>query len=140
MPSRRRRSQPDLHHPTFFVDRGLGLRMLPAVFRDAGYEVVPMAHRYPDGADQLVPDDEWIREVSARSWVALTKDVRIVRDHADALAASTIRVFALDNANITGEAMAERYRRHLHRIVQRARKPGPYVYVVHHDRLELRWP
>lgn len=47
MPSRRRRSQPDLHHLTFFVDRGLGLKMVPAVFRDAGYEVVPMAHHYP---------------------------------------------------------------------------------------------
>ena len=72
--------------------------------------------------------------------MALTKDSALVRDHAEALAASTLRVFALPNANLTGPEMARRYEANLHRIVQHARKPGPYVEVVHPDRLERRWP
>jgi hypothetical protein len=139
MPSGRRRSPPEAP-PTFFVDRGLGRKHVPAVFRDAGFVVVPMAELYPGGADQDVADDRWIADVAARGWVALTKDARIVRDHAAALEASTLRAFALDNANIVGEAMAERFRHNLHRILQRARRPGPFVDVVHKDRLERRWP
>ena len=99
-----------------------------------------MAGLYPDGADQLVGDDIWIADVSARGWVALTKDVSIIRDHHESLAASALRVFALDNANITGDEMARRFQANLHRILQRARKPGPYVDVVHKDRVERRWP
>lgn len=72
--------------------------------------------------------------------MALTKDVNIIRDHEPALRVSTLRVFALDNANITGDEMARRYETNLHRIVQRARKHGPYVDVVHRDRVERRWP
>lgn len=110
------------------------------MFTEAGFEVVLMAAVYPRGADQSVPDDQWIADVSARGWVALTKDANIIRDHQEALAASTLRVFALDNANITGDEMARRFRAHLHRIVQRARKAGPYVDIVHKDRVERRWP
>ena len=49
------------------------------------------------------------------------------------------RVFALNNANLTGEEMATRYTKHLNRIVQRAAAPGPYLYVVTAAGLELRW-
>jgi PIN like domain len=102
VPSGRRRSPRDLDL-TFFVDRGLGRRLVPEVFREAGHGVVLMAELYPDDADQLTGDDRWIGDVSARGWAA-------------------------------------RYRTNLHRIVQRCRKPGPYVDVVHRDRIERRWP
>lgn len=99
-----------------------------------------MGDLYPSGTDQFVGDDVWIADVSAHGWVALTKDVSIIRDHRDALAASTLRAFALDNANLTGDEMALRFEVNLHRILQRIRKKGPYVDVVHKDRLERRWP
>ena len=35
--------------PTFFIDRGLGRRHVPSVFTNAGYRVVLMSDRYPDG-------------------------------------------------------------------------------------------
>lgn len=79
-------------------------------------------------------------EVAGEGWVALTKDVNIVRDHQAALRASDLRAFALSNANIAGDEMARRYAVNLHRILQRCRKPGPYVDVVHPDRVERRWP
>lgn len=99
-----------------------------------------MAQAYPDGTDQMIGDDEWIGRASAENWIALTKDDSIRRDHAAALAASTLRVFALNNAKLTGDEMAERFCIHLHRILQRAAKPGPYVYVVTASGLEFRWP
>ena len=77
MPSSRRRSQPEPEPPTFFVDRGLGRRQVPAVFVDAGFDVVLMAELYPGGSDQSIPDDRWITDVSAKGWVALTKDANI---------------------------------------------------------------
>lgn len=49
-------------------------------------------------------------------------------------------MFALSNANITGPEMAERVSRNLNRIRQRAEKRGPYLYVIHQNRLEKRWP
>lgn len=137
MRSSRRRPEPS--PPTFFIDRGLGRHHVPAVFESAGFEVIRMADAFPDDG-QHVGDDEWIERVSGEGWVALTKDTALVRDHAHALAASTLRVFALPSANLTGPAMAQRFESNLNRIVQRSRKLGPFVDVVHPDRLERRWP
>lgn len=125
--------------PVFFLDRGLGRHFVVEAIVAAGYKVKPMTDVYPNGLDQRVADDEWIARAAAEGWVALTKDASIVRDHKDALAASTLRVFALNNANLTGPQMAERYRTNLNRIVMRARRPGPDVYVVTRSGLELRW-
>lgn len=99
-----------------------------------------MSELYPDGEDQRVADDRWIAEVGSLGLVALTKDVAIVRAHRDALAASTLRVFALPNANLTGQEMADRFAHHVNRIVQRARQPGPFVDVLGPKRIERRWP
>lgn len=85
-------------------------------------------------------DDQWIAETGASGMVAFTKDVSIVRTHAVALRASTLRVFALTNASITGTEMASRYRVNLHRIVQRSRRSGPFVDVVGRSTVERRWP
>lgn len=41
--------------------------------------------------------------------------------------------------NLTGDEMAERIDRHLNRIIQRAAKPGPYLYVISRNRIEKRW-
>jgi hypothetical protein len=135
MPSRRRLSLPD-QPLTFFVDGGLGRGLVPDVFRQVGWQVVLMAVLHPDGLDQFIGDDQWIADVAERGWVALTKDAAIDRRHADALRHSTLRAFALSNANITGPEMAERFHRNRHRIAQRARRPGPFVDGVHKDRLE----
>ena len=137
MPSGRRRTPPE---PVFFLDRGLGRYTVADAIRSRGFEVIRMFEVYPGGEDQRIGDDEWIARASAENWIALTKDDAIRREHPAALAASRLRVFALNNANLTGEQMAERYLRHLNRITQRAKSPGPYVYVVSAAELELRWP
>lgn len=137
MASSRRR--PDPPPPVFFLDRGLGRRHVADAIREAGFEVVLMADVFDDDG-QNVGDDEWIEFVSDQSWVALTKDAALVRAHTDAIRASTIRVFALPNANMTGPEMAERFSANIDRIVQRSRQPGPFVDIVHPGRVERRWP
>lgn len=133
------RSDAPREEQVFFIDRSLGRYDVPGVFRRAGHPVVLMCELYPDGADQRVPDDQWIAEVSSRGWIALTKDIAILRRHREALERSTLRLFALDSSKLRGDQMAERFQRHIHRIIHRARHPGPYVYVVHHNCLERRW-
>ena len=82
--------------------------------------MLPMVEVYPDGEDERVPDDDWILRAHDEGWVALTKDYSIIRDHVDTLAETTLRVFSLNNANLTGPQMAERFDLHLNRIIQRA--------------------
>lgn len=89
---------------------------------------------------QHVGDDQWIRFVANEGWIALTKDASIISAHTETLESTSIRLFALPNSNLTGPQMAERFSANLHRIVQRARKPGPYVYVVQSRGIERRWP
>ncbi len=99
-----------------------------------------MADVYPSGTDQRVSDNEWIMRAGHEGRVPITKDYSIIRDHAHDLRTSGLRVFAFNNASISGHEMAERLDRHFNRILQRAAKPGPYVYVIGKDGLELRWP
>ena len=56
-----------------------------------------------------------------------------------ALQNSTLRLFAIDSARITGSAMAERIDRLLNQVLHRARNPGPYAYVLHDRWIEPRW-
>ena len=140
MPSGRKPSRPDASEPVFFLVRGLGVNYVAERIRKRGYEVLPLVDVYPGGTDQAVSDDEWIARASDQNWIALTKDYAIIRGHTAALAASTLRVFALSNAQLTGPQMADRYDDNLNRILLRARKRGPYVYVVNPAGVELRWP
>lgn len=140
MPSGRRTKRPDPPLPIFFLDRGLGRYLVADTIRQRGYDVLPMADVYPDGEDERVPDDDWMLRADAEGWVALTKDYSIIRDHIDTLSATSLRVFSLNNANLTGPQMAERFDVHLNRLVQRAAKPGPYLYVIGSKGLDQRWP
>ena len=99
-----------------------------------------MADVYPDGADQRITDPEWIKRAGGQSWVALTKDYSVIRDHRHVLADTTLRVFAFNNANLTGPELVARLESNFNRILQRATKPGPYVWVITPNGLQLRWP
>lgn len=139
MPSGRRHRQPEPNSPTFFLDRSLGRVHIAALLVNRGFVVVPMHELYPNGRDQQVVDDTWISDVSRLGHVALTKDKNILKHHREALETSTLRVFAIDSAQVSGPEMAERIDFHLRRILQRAQRPGPYFYVIHALNIELRW-
>ena len=128
--------------PEFFIDRSLGRHIVAEALRSHGYTVHTMADVYPDGADEHITDEEWISRADQEAWVALTKDERITRrpQEQSALSDSHLRVFAIGNQHLTGPQMASYYVTNINRIIQRARKPGPFVDIVHPDSIERRWP
>lgn len=99
-----------------------------------------MADVYLDGTDQRVSDPEWIMRADSQGWIALTKDYSIIRDHGDVLAETTLRLIAFNNANLTGPELVARLETNFNRILQRAKRPGTYVYVIEPNGLQLRWP
>jgi hypothetical protein len=101
-----------------------------------------MADVYPDGEDERVADARWIADADRAGWVALTKDERIFRNprEQDALVRSRLRVFAIANQHLTGDAMVAYLETNIHRIVQRSRKRGPFTDIVYRDSVERRWP
>jgi hypothetical protein len=127
--------------PEFFLDRSLGRIIVARALRDLGHIVHAMSDVYPERHER-VADTEWIADADAADWVALTKDERILRrpDEQQALVNSTLRVFALANQQLTGDQMAAYFSHNINRIVQRSRKPGPFVDVIYKNSVERRWP
>jgi PIN domain-containing protein len=136
--SKRRRAEPE--PPEFFIDRSLGSEVVPGRLRAQGLVVHVMADVYPDLDD--LDDVVWIREQTELGRVLLTKDRQIRRNEAEkeAVQASSARMFTIPKASLTGAQMADRLVRNRHRIAQRARRPGPYIYLVHEHGLELVFP
>ena len=60
---------------TYFVDRDLGIRDVPAAVRASGARVELHRDHFPDDA----PDVEWIPYAAERGWVILTQDRGIGR-------------------------------------------------------------
>lgn len=139
-PSRRQLKQPE--HPEFLVDRSLGRHHLPDALRALGYVVHTLADAYGERRAQQIEDQEWIERAGRENWVVLTKDdrIRYRRAERDAFVAANLRVFCLTTAKLRGEDQAARFVNNINRIVQRAGKPGPYIYGVYEKRLERIWP
>jgi hypothetical protein len=49
-------------------------------------------------------------------------------------------MFTLPRGNLTGRDQAARFLTNLDAIVHACQRPGPYIYSVLPDRIELRWP
>lgn len=58
--------------PVFFTDRDLG-KKFPAILRASGLAV----ERHADHFRHDAADEEWLREIGAKGWIALTHDGRI---------------------------------------------------------------
>ena len=57
---------------TFFTDRDLG-NAFPAQLRASGLTVERHADHFLPGT----PDEDWLRDIGQRGWVAVTRDTRI---------------------------------------------------------------
>lgn len=140
MPSSRRKPQPD--PPEFFLDRGLGRYKVPHALAEAGFTVHTLASVYGDDAEERIDDEIWISDAAAMNWILLTKDrgLRYVDVEREAMIQAGARVFCVSRSDLTAEVMIEWLLRHKNRIVQRARKPGPYIYMIYEDRIDKYWP
>lgn len=116
----------------FFLDRGLGSRILPSGLRRAGWLVETMAERYGVERSQSVADVEWITEAADRGDVLLANDRAIAKKplEVEAIRMSSARVFVIASANITGPQMLERLLANESAIERAALREGPYVYGV----------
>jgi hypothetical protein len=143
MPSRRSSArQPVAAQPEFLVDRSLDRLELVKTLRSAGLIVHTLADVYGEEVAQQTQDTEWIKLAAARHWIVLCKDQRIRRRPAerDALIDGKVRVFCLTNANLTFAEQAAYLMTNRHRILQAARKRGPYLYGVYKDSITELWP
>ena len=58
----------------------------------------------------------------------------------DALVEAGVRAFCLTNAQLRAAEQTVRFVRNRHRIIQRARKPAPYIYCVYDNGIRRLWP
>jgi hypothetical protein len=87
----RRSSTNEPPEPVFFTDRDLGPSVADAL-RQGGLRVEPYHEHF---ALDDVPDQEWLRMVGERGWIALThnKKIRWERDELDVLMRCGVRAF-----------------------------------------------
>lgn len=112
---------------------------MPTVLRAAGLNVEIQDDHFP--CDSL--DVEWLPVVSRRGWVVLTKDEAIRKNPLEiqAVRESNARLFALTNANMRGEEMAQVFLAHrlnMGRMLKR-QKP-PFIVAVTRSGLRLAYP
>lgn len=95
----------------FFLDRGLGSRIVPGALRQAGWTLETMDERYGKTQSQKVKDTQWIQEATLADDVLLCKDLAVARNplEAQVIYMSSARVFGLSNASLTGVTMAQWY-------------------------------
>jgi hypothetical protein len=117
----------------FFLDRGLGSRVVPQALRDAGWALETMDERYGKASSQHIQDTQWIEEATLTGDVLLGKDLAIARNplEAQVIYMASARVFALSNAALAGPDMAQWYLANEAKIIETAsRVSGPYVMSV----------
>ena len=117
----------------FFLDRGLGARIVPQGLRQAGWTLETMDERYGKAVSQEIHDAQWIEEAALAGDVLLCKDLAIAHNplEAQVVYMTSARVFALSRANLSGPDMARWYATHEAKIVATAlRADGPYVMSV----------
>lgn len=127
--------------PEFLVDRSLGRYMLPNALRTAGYTVHTLSSVYGEPTSQQIRDPEWLRDAGQNSWIVLCKDDSIRRNRLELAAVEqyAVKVFCITSARLTGEQQRDRVLHHINRIIQRAMRPGPYIYGIYDKGLRLLW-
>lgn len=131
----------------FFLDRGLGSRIVPQALREAGWVLETMDERYGKSESKRIEDTQWIEEATLAGDILLCKDVAIAQNplEAQVVYMSGARMFGLSNANLVGRVMAQWFLDNEARIVRAASKAeGPYFMSVNPSyglrRLKLAYP
>lgn len=131
----------------FFLDRGLGSRIVPETLREAGWVLDTMDERYGKAESQSVEDTRWIEEAAMAGDILLCKDLAIAHNplEAQVVYMSSAKVFGLSNARLVGRTMAQWYLSNEAKLVQAAvRASGPYFMSVNPSyglrRVKLAYP
>lgn len=119
-------SSKPLDDVVFFIDRSLGRKAVAEALRQAGEKV----EVHDDHLPQDAKDEEWLRYVGSRSWVALTQDDRIRFHYHErmALLQANVRTFVLTAKGLRGEqngAIIAKALPAIRRIL--LKHPGPFI-------------
>ena len=95
------------------------------------FEVFPRSER------KRIEDVTWIPRVTEWGWIILAKDSFRLPQERRMITRSRARVFTLPNANLTAEAMIERFLVNRERIFAACQREGPFHYSVSPDRLRV---
>lgn len=131
---------------TFFLDRGLGSRIVPDALRECGWVVETMDERYGKDRSQQIADTEWIEEATIQGDILLCKDLAITNNLIEArvIYMSGARIFALAKANVVGREMADLFLTNEVRIVRMVKRvTGPFVFAVSQNglrRTRIKYP
>ena len=82
------------------------------------------------------PDSTWLKSVGQRGWLVLTKDKRIQHRLIEqaAVAAASVRLFALSGGNLTGDEMGAVFVKAHRRIIRVAQaNRAPFIARVYKD-------
>lgn len=89
----------------FFLDRGLGARIVPQALRRAGWTLETMDERYGKAVSQEIRDTQWIEEAALAGEVLLCKDLEIAHNplEAQVVYMTSARVFASPGRTCPGQ-------------------------------------
>lgn len=113
-------------HRTLYLDRNLGKHLIADTLRAANHAVEVHDDHLPIDA----PDEEWIKLVADKGWIALTKDKNIRYRHSELASIKYFgaRVVVVRAKNFTGVDLATLLVKHYQRIQEFAhRTDAPFV-------------
>jgi PIN like domain len=118
--------------PEFLVDRSLGSVIVPAALRARGFTVHTLQTVYGEEVARELDDEVWLGEAGNRDWIVLAKDERIRRrpNELAAIRSSRVKAFYLTAGGLKGDVQAAILLKHINRIIQRSRQPGPMIWAV----------
>ncbi|MGH7902033.1 MAG: hypothetical protein ACRENZ_09885 [Thermodesulfobacteriota bacterium] len=91
----------------FFLDRALGKRFIVQALSKHNPEIIVKV--LDDYFESNVADEEWLRFVGHKGWIAITKDKRIrYRTPAlEVIRKEKVKLFIFTKGNLTGQQMGE---------------------------------
>jgi len=99
-------------------------------------------HEVYPGRDEEVPDVEWLEMCGREMFPVLSKDRRL-RYRPEEIAAITVhevKAFVLTRGGLRAAEQSARFERNRAAIEAACHDPGPFVYVVHSDRIVRVFP
>lgn len=123
---------------TFFIDRGLGKRIIADALRKSG-EVVEI---HDDHFEQDAEDVAWLPIVARKGWLILTKDEALARNTAERAEIKRVgaRIFLFAHGSASGQVMVQGFMNGLSAMKSFAQENHPpFIAKVYRDGTVKAW-
>ncbi|MDL5154450.1 hypothetical protein [Actinomycetospora termitidis] len=124
--------------PRFFIDRNIGGIKVPAGLRALGVELTTLSERYGVHEGERVTDVQWMLDAAEAGEAVLMADDAIRRKNPEerrVLRELGLRAFVV-NAQAAAPEIVRRFEVSTRAIERASRRPGPFVYRLHPERIE----